>query len=247
MRQSIGSSLSNVNLQRLHHFVMDRGRDGSPEKLLPCRTAHRSLAPGGAFVHAVAARWTASNAARGAGVNLPAACFGGPERKRQGRLVPAIGWGKTMCRNLFFHCGRLSRGTDSVHARSRACMLLIISRLSALFLMGVPVDALATDDAPLCLQPSAEGALAACNRVIESGASTGRALAAFYVSRAAIWQAQHQVARCLEDVSQAVSLDPTWVTPVLDRAAIYLQQGQYDRSPSGAKLDRSWDCVRAPG
>jgi hypothetical protein len=31
MRQSIGSSLSNVNLRRLHHFVMDRGRDGSPK------------------------------------------------------------------------------------------------------------------------------------------------------------------------------------------------------------------------
>ena len=52
------------------------------------------------------------------------------------------------------------------------------------------------------------------------------AQAAFYLSRAAIWQAQHQLARCLEDVSQAMKVDPTWVTPVYDCAATAAKFGR---------------------
>jgi tetratricopeptide (TPR) repeat protein len=134
-------------------------------------------------------------------------------------------------RHNTFCSERVNLGIGSAPERSRERVLWVISLLSTLFLVVErPVGAAAPDDAQLCLQPSGETAMAASSRVIESGKFTGRALVSFYISRAAIWRAQHQFNRCLEDLNQAIKLDPTWATPVFDRASIYLQQAQYDRA-----------------
>jgi Tetratricopeptide repeat len=133
--------------------------------------------------------------------------------------------------NTFCHSERMNLGTSGAPQRSRERVLLIISLRSTLFLVvDGPAGAAAPDDAQLRLQHSGGTAMAACSCAIESGKFTGRALADFYISRATIWQTQHQFNRCLEDLNQAMKLDPTWATPMFDRASIYLQQGQYDRA-----------------
>jgi tetratricopeptide (TPR) repeat protein len=92
------------------------------------------------------------------------------------------------------------------------------------------VSPAAADDGETCTNSSADVAIAACTRAIDSGQYTTQNVASLYTRRGNEYAYKGQYDRAIQDFDQAIRLDPQNVVAFYDRGIAYGAKGQRDRA-----------------
>src|SRR4051794_21558198 len=109
----------------------------------------------------------------------------------------------------------------------------IVVRLlgSAAFIAAamMPVTHAIADDKETC-KASGDEAIAACNRLIDSGRYQGRDLVTAYFNRGLLWSTKGDSDRAIADFSQVIRLDANIPWAYNNRAALWRAKGDLDRA-----------------
>jgi tetratricopeptide (TPR) repeat protein len=88
----------------------------------------------------------------------------------------------------------------------------------------------AADDGEVCVRGSADTAIEACTRLLNSGRYDKRNLALIYSNRANQWERKDDFDKTMQDHSQAIRTDPTYAAGYMHRGNAYARRGDYDRA-----------------
>ncbi len=110
-------------------------------------------------------------------------------------------------------------------------MRIIITTTAAAVSLWVLViaSAAASPDWDECAQAQdLDGSIAACTRIIRSGAEKGHDFALAFYDRGNAYKAKGDYDRAILDYNQALSIDPNYASVYNNRAVAYHNKGDYD-------------------
>jgi tetratricopeptide (TPR) repeat protein len=122
-------------------------------------------------------------------------------------------------------------GTGRLYSTSRKTV-----RRTFLFLLALPLvfrsdlGSATSDDPTVCLNGSADAAIAACTRLIATGTKSATELALAYSYRGLHLIEKREYDRALADYNTATKLNPNNSLPYSGRGIIYLERGDFDRA-----------------
>jgi tetratricopeptide (TPR) repeat protein len=85
-------------------------------------------------------------------------------------------------------------------------------------------------DQQLCLAPDPDLSISRCTAMIQSGHETQQNLAIAFGDRGIAYARKGQYDRAIEDLDQAIRLNPNYAASFSNRGLAYVRRGQYDRA-----------------
>src|SRR6266849_4361303 len=105
-------------------------------------------------------------------------------------------------------------------------LMRLASRVLVLLL---PISSAAVaDDQEQCFKAEGQGSIAACMRLIESGKFQGRELAIVHLSTGLAWSKLGDSSRAIQQYSEAIRIEPSYVIALNNRCAVYNRQREFD-------------------
>src|SRR5580704_11266374 len=123
-------------------------------------------------------------------------------------------------------CNRSNKNGEAPAMRSRCALLFVLMHIA-----GFSGAATAQNvDQQLCLAPDPDLSISRCTAMIQSGHETQQNLAVAFSDRGLAYARKDQYDRALEDLDQAIRLNPNYTAAFNNRGSAYSAKGDLDRA-----------------
>jgi lipoprotein NlpI len=110
--------------------------------------------------------------------------------------------------------------------RSRCALLFVLMHITGFCGAATAQNV----DQRLCLAPDPDLSISRCTAMIQSGRETQQNLAVVFSDRGIAYARKGQYDRAIEDLDQAIRLNPNYAAAFSNRGLAYVRKGQYDRA-----------------